>query len=458
MTPQQARQELARRELARRQADSSAQPQDAIGQTEQVISERPSAIGQMRQEFGTSGVPSMFGGKNPMQQAAMALGEAVRGVPADILLAIQSGRMGDIPKDIASTFRGERPAQVGDVMRASGNPVLASPPARFLANNVDLLMGLRQANPRMIEDIAGAVRSGVQSGVQGVRNAGSNMVNLLRGNPAGIEAADRRVSETTQSLIRSYRKGGLNHEQATRALGEVADQAWEPARKAAQSVPVRIQTGDLRQIAMQKFSDPDDVQRLNAVLDSIDQLEKATNLNSFNATDLLDMSSKLGQKMSKPGVRGMASRSMNDTLLADRRSLLLDAIEQAAPEDAKGLISEAFGNWRKYATVRNQFFKTVRPYAAQEELVGAGGNTLRNAAGVGKVEPNTVLDAETIAKNIREMFGLDLTGPIQPSASALRQAESVGRRGERFRRGITFGVPAAGGLLALLGRRGKPTE
>jgi hypothetical protein len=400
----------------------------------------------MRREFGTTGVPSMFGGKNPMQQSIGALGEVVRGVPADILLAIQSGRMGDIPGDIAKTFQGQRPAQVGDVMRASGNPILSSPPARFAANNIDLLMGLRQANPRMIEDAYGAGRQAVQSGFQGVKRAVGETINFFRGNPRGIEQADMQVSKTAQDLIRSYRTGGLSHDTAVRALGETAEKAWEPARKAAQSVQVPISVDDLRSAAIRHLPDPEDAQRLEILLNSIDELQANSKMDTFNAPDLLEMSGRLGQKMSKGSVRGAASRGPKDMLLADQRSVLLDAIEQAAPEDAKGLISEAFKNWKKYATVRNQFFKTVRPYSAQEMEIGPGGNLLRNAAGVGEGKPNSQLDAETVVKNIREMFGLDLTGPIQPSVSALRKAQKIGRYGKAT--GIA--IPTAGGIGALL--------
>ena len=100
----------------------------AARKTEQTIQQRGSSIGFLRQATRN---PSLVK-KHPFMSALSAVGapfEAAESVPANIGLGIQQRKpFGQVMKDVGQGVRGERPAQLGDIARASGIPFLSSEP------------------------------------------------------------------------------------------------------------------------------------------------------------------------------------------------------------------------------------------------------------------------------------------------------------------------------------------
>ena len=114
--------------------------------TEAKIADRPSLIKGMMHQIPQSlaklvGNPQSMAPSSAMPMAlppeilklaATGLGafqEASESIPANAMLAMQRGQPGEMGGDIASGLQGNRPSQLGDVMRASGLPVLSSEPA-----------------------------------------------------------------------------------------------------------------------------------------------------------------------------------------------------------------------------------------------------------------------------------------------------------------------------------------
>jgi len=119
--------------------------QEAARRTEEKISERPSAIKELTgaspfKKFTTaatalgvgdpisSAVPEAGRSSAIMKLGAAAL-EGLESIPANIGLGIQQ-RKGIVgtAKDVAAGLTGDRPAQIGDIPRASGIPVISSEP------------------------------------------------------------------------------------------------------------------------------------------------------------------------------------------------------------------------------------------------------------------------------------------------------------------------------------------
>lgn len=149
ITPQQARQELARRELARRgiQVNQPA-PQSEFGPeaAEREIANRHSSIKEVGnlstlQDTGgsISALAERYKTERPSEKIAGALGEMVRGGMANLAFKLQQPER-SFRADMEATLQGERPAQLGDVARASDVPIVRSSPVRFLVNNADFLL------------------------------------------------------------------------------------------------------------------------------------------------------------------------------------------------------------------------------------------------------------------------------------------------------------------------------
>ena len=437
-------------------APTAPQPTGLMGamqRTDQLIEERPSRIAQATQLYGEQ--PGNIA-KHPVGFGLNMLGsgwEAMESVPANALLGIQRGQpLKETAGDILSGLRGRRPAQFGDVMRSVGTPEPIAA-ATGLALTPGGAKGMVEGGKLAIGAGRGAMKLAGQ-GIQGVKTGAGNMVNFLRGNPRGIEQAERGLGEAEGSLIRSYRRGGANFPTSKQTIQAVSEEAWAPAEQAARSVESRIPVDQLKELAYRKFPDPEDAQRLQALTSTLDDMVKAKGGEmTFTGQELLDASSAMGRGMRRGTVQGGGRPQFDDVLRGDARSILLDAIETNAPSESKGLIGQAFQKYRDYATVANQYYRTVRPNAGQLEQIGQGAGTLKRASGVkGQAQPESVLDSETIVNNIQKLFGIDLRKPLEAQVKALQQAEKVGRRGKTTRTLGTLGL-GGGGLWTALNQK-----
>ena len=133
-------------------ASSAPGYEQAQMQTEQDIASRPSSIGFLRDVAEN---PAMAA-EHPFQTAFSALGapfEAGESIPANVGLALQRGDVSQLPQELLQGMTGERPAQIGDVYRASGVPALQamSASAGLLLTGGTGMNGLHQGsmNPGM---------------------------------------------------------------------------------------------------------------------------------------------------------------------------------------------------------------------------------------------------------------------------------------------------------------------
>lgn len=129
---------------------------------------------------------TLFGGKKMLPESGRALAggmEVSEGVPSDIALGIQNARrtggasLAKIPSDIFDTLKGKRPAQFGDVYRASNIPILSSEPvastAGLLTSASDITPGGAAANAvaKPVLEAASPIMKPIKSGVGKVFSA-----------------------------------------------------------------------------------------------------------------------------------------------------------------------------------------------------------------------------------------------------------------------------------------------
>ena len=188
-------------------------------QAEQQISERPSAIQYLRQ---VAQQPQLAQ-QHPFRTAFSAIGapfEAGESIPANIGLALQRGNLSQLPQQLLQGVTGERPAQMGDIYRASGVPAIQAmaAPAGLLMTGGTRSLAQTGATAKLPTAIANIVRRtttmpaelskqvlGFPARVTGkiskqvIEKAG-RMVDPLTEFPA------RKTLEIRQGLIGSFRK------------------------------------------------------------------------------------------------------------------------------------------------------------------------------------------------------------------------------------------------------------
>ena len=417
---------------------------------ESEIASRPSSVRNLRER----GFTGPTGG---IATGLMSLLERGEGTIADIGLGLQRGAgLQEILGDINKTAAGQRPAQYGDILRASGSPGISSRP-------VSSAMGMF-ATPGGAElgalGIRGAMKAPqvIGSGLRGIGRGIVRTGQVLTGNQAGETQAMSSLTKDVGKFIRSYRYGGENQAAGMKALKSASTDAWAPMKKVIQAIKEPISLDDLSKVAETKFGhDPARLENVKELISMASkqpesptlfdyagrQLEKVKNV--YTPQELDDLASDFGTSMRKMAKTGKGARDSVDQLLADARSIIADTLEAKAPDDMKGMVQLAKSKWAKYATVRDQFNQVIHPFRGQEDVIGSGGNTLRQASRVGK-NPGAMDDAETIAMNIKEMFGIDVVGPLKPSVKALRRQQTIGKVGPAV--GIATG--GAGGILGLL--------
>ena len=128
-------------------------------QTEQGISQRPSAIQYLR---GVAQDPSIAQ-QHPFRTAFSAIGapfEAGESIPANVGLALQRGNVSQLPQQLLQGIMGERPAQIGDIYRASGVPALQAmaAPAGLLLTGAPRNLGQTSSFAQLPTSIANIVR------------------------------------------------------------------------------------------------------------------------------------------------------------------------------------------------------------------------------------------------------------------------------------------------------------
>ena len=133
----------------------------AARQTEQKIGQRDSSIGFLRQVAQTPALAREHPFRTGLSAVAAPF-EAAESTVANVGLGIQQRKpFQQIGRDVVSGIKGERPAQLGDIARASGIPFLSSEPVAAIAGLLPTLgTGLftktgRKIAGRVSEEVAG---------------------------------------------------------------------------------------------------------------------------------------------------------------------------------------------------------------------------------------------------------------------------------------------------------------
>lgn len=478
-----------------RQGRQTAEPVSDVGfqAAEREISGRRSAIAEevprlqarTKADIAETGGNPLLGAINSLTKIPQRLPEDImsgmgvtseltRGAIANPLITMQRNLAGENRSylgDLGQMLQGNRPAQIGDVMRGAGEEgtpggkFLSSAPMRGLANNLDLLIAARSINPRMIEETPQAVRQMgqavmqkgrqvVQGGVQTAKNVG----NFLIGNPRGIEQAERNVGKVGQELVRSIRPNGTLSETFWTGLKKNSEKAWQPMREVTKAIKEPITLDELDTLAQQRFGhDPARLSNVQELIKIASNQPKPPRLFDFrgdviefpkgtwSAKELDELSSGFGEGMRKTVKTGAQARDSADQLLADARSLIADMIESKAPENMKGLVLKAKSQWASYATDRDTAFRLFRPSAPKEAFTKSGTSALKKVA---KETPGAEDEADFFNR-LSQNYGIDMPGQMRPAAEALKKQERIGIAGK-----TVTGVGALGGIggvLRLLG-------
>ena len=147
LSDEQLTQLIQERDTAQPAASAPPSYEQARQQTEQQIAERPSSIQYLRDVARN---PALAG-QHPFRTGLSAVAapfEAGESIPANIGLAAQRGDIRQLPQQLLQGIIGERPAQIGDVYRASGVPALQAmaAPAGLLLTGGTGIRSLRQGS------------------------------------------------------------------------------------------------------------------------------------------------------------------------------------------------------------------------------------------------------------------------------------------------------------------------
>ena len=247
--------------------------EQAQQQTEQQISERPSSIDYLRQVLQNPYLAQ----QHPFRTGLSALSapfEAGESIPANIGLALQRGDVSKLPQQLVQGFTGERPAQIGDIYRASGVPALQAmgAPAGLLLTGGTRSLANTGATAKLPTAIANIIRSttslpskasqqvlGLPFRVSGkisksVIQTGEKIADPLTNFPM------RKTLEIRQGLIDKYHKlntwYGDEFEKLSKGLQGVlpTPQIAQALQKRLQEAGVLDQSGNLIPDALDKLT------------------------------------------------------------------------------------------------------------------------------------------------------------------------------------------------------------
>lgn len=462
-----------------RQAGQAApqQPQSDVGfaATEREIGNRASVI-----EEAQTALPQRYAadiqeaGGNPILGAINSLGkipqrlpedvgrgvgitaELTRGIPAVAGLAMQQDR--PILSDMAKLFTGQRPAQVGDIMRAAGEPgtpggeILSSAPMRFAANNVDILGAARSINPRMIEDIPKAGQMVMQKGrdagasiSKGLERFGLKQPKQFPVNPSLDDLAIMKAADRKEYFqVRKYGMESKITEQLTneqnqlRAAGEqLASQVESASRDAvlkARPAMAKVMgeaSPTWRKLIQEGLDEADDIpiphveiqeelskrfggdpSMVNRALQEINvNVPSRTSIDPLMGTQVQPYSAKEVWSRLNQERLSMPAAKRAGTAVYGESEFFKDSVVEALSNilHRRGVnLSKANQFWAPYANLRNSVFKQIKPFIKEPYQLESGQRLFKGAAqGKGKVAEVADLEAragEDFTGNLRELY------------------------------------------------------
>lgn len=468
------RQKAVYQEAQRRyggQAAVEQVPQSDVGfeATEREIANRPSVIGEAQRTLSQRTTADIQeAGGNPILGAINSLGkipqrlpqdvglgagvtaELARGIPAVAGLAVQQDR--PILSDMAKLFTGQRPAQVGDIMRGAGEAdnlagdILSSAPMRFAANNVDLLGAARSINPRMLEEAPQAMRQAGQNVTStmgrtlerfGLKQPKQFPVNPSLDDLAVMKASDRKeYFNVQQGLTKSRFAQKLTTEEAQlRSMGEQLASQIETASQEAvlQARPALAKvmgkaSPTWKKLIQEGLDEADDVPishveiqdelakrfgndpaMVNRALQEINvNVPSRTSIDPVMGTQVQPYSAKeVWKRLNEQRLDIPASKRSGASLYGERE-FFKDSVNEALANilHRRGVdLSKANKFWAPYAQLRTSVFKQIKPFMTEPYQLQQGQNLFKGAAqGKGKVAEVADLESRS---------GQDFTGNLK---------------------------------------------
>ena len=401
-----------------------------VERTESRIASRRSAMPSFSEEvlkpetildiMGRNVRDPLRGGRLALKGLGAGL-ELLESVTASPFVSMQAKR--PVGQDLMKVLSGERVVERGDIARNVGAP-----------EPLAAMFGLATSPETLIPSVMGA-----KAGVKGIAAGGRAVGEFLRGSPQRIQQAEKAAHQ----LVQSVRQGGPQVRGFFQRLGDQAEKAWAPMKQVTSSIEQPIEVTTLRQLATERFgAEPHRLQGVFAVLDDVFG-EGA----EFTASNLVDLSSEAGRKLPGMVLRGAKARTQLQQFTADARSVIADAIEQAAPDDLKGAVGQAKTQWANYAADRDRLFQLFQPGSSPQRETKVGINFLRRAA-EGQLSPSEQEFLGRLTQQFPELsteiarIQKQLGGAIRRGA----QGQATAQFGKRYGPGAS--LVGAGAVLA----------
>ena len=369
-------------------------------------------------------------------EAPGAAWETAESVPANIGLGIQRGASPrEIALDVYQGVRGERPAQMGDILRASGSPVLE----KFAAPiGMAVMPGGAQIQAMGVKAIQKAPQA-ISSIAKGGMETGRGAWKFLTGSPEAREASVQQLRQKAHEMVQSFRLGGERSGKFYEMLERESDKAWKPMDQVARAVKEPISLSELENLAASKYGqDPIRMKEIQGALRQtfqeppmaplFDQFGRPIQVSkdTFSVPEMLDKFRELGRSLTHPEKAGSVSRGELGQLAAELRSLVAEAVSSKAPPGLEQNFQQALVNWKNYATFRDQVWRLLRPGQVKGAATESGESWLKRSAGAGQISPSK---SELMGEFTRK-FGEDITAPLIPYVKEVKKSarkEAVGK-------------------------------
>mgnify|MGYP001603304300 CR=1 FL=1 len=400
--------------------------EEAAERTEQAIGQRPSSIGFLRQA-ATS--PSLVQ-QHPFQTAFSAVGapfEAAESIPANIGLGIQQRTpLPQLFQNVARGVRGERPAQMGDIARASGLPGISSEPA---ASAIGLLTSVSPATTFQAgRKVLGSASRGLTApfrniGRTGTFGARAKFTERVRGQILqGREALGTKFGDQVDSALaqKSAQQGQAVRFDLTNAATQLQDM-------------IRENPGLLSQIKSGGKTAGCDLIELIAQDPSLAADLGFSEVQAIKSA--LSQAPRVATSATKAGVTTGGTRQLLIVKDAIRREQL-----RAVPE-LEGVFKEFAEGMDDFRTLQPSLTMGKRPVQLEKSLLSQGSDIMETGSGRGALQ-------RTLA-NVPE--GKPTFGGTSRPFSDVLGARRTAVAGEMLKR-YGFLIPLGGGA-AFLGSR-----
>jgi len=433
-------------------------------ETEQKIEERPSRI----KTFGRQAIPyiqqaiqdpSRFLRRqtNPLTQmadllplAASGIGageEAVESIPANIGLALQRGDVSQLPQQLGQSLMGQRPAQLGDIARASAIPGLSAEPVASVVGLAASLAPIGGQVGRAVE----AIPQGLRSLLKLAQRSPSTMSELATYPEAKVSGLPQEVRqmylrqrraelqtvshEAKIELNRMHRQTVTELDQQTNALtGQLRDESYQAALRLKQvdakpllraqsdryaqltndavdkSPGVVFRPSELKQVLEKTFPGEENAKAYTMAYEQLRMEGLATDpVKVFTPREILNSVDSIGTGVQRSPTQVYG---FEDSVKDKLRAALLDEMERKGVKTS--WIREAKGGWAKWKPVQKRLVRDTRLFEESEQVSDTFVNNLMKHAMSDETKGN-----EVFFQSLQKYLGRDLADPMRPTVARL---------------------------------------